>query len=340
MARETKVGLLAGLAFIICFAVILANRGRQDTIAALTPRGEHVRSLQYPGVNHDSRGDASPVGEPVPQSDPVATLPVGTYRPTPARLRRTDPQEEGWRDAPQTGSFAPTSTPTPDHTRTTRASVTLDSHAEGESEAVASVERNELLKQRLRDRVRQEGRLQGRPASEEQNEPAAPEPVPPVRPARTPPVQARYTVVPGDTLSRIAMTLYGSRSARFVNAIFDGNRAILSDPDKLRVGMELVIPNVTSDVSSVPKPRAEGSDLQETAPRVSPAAESESRTWRTYQIRKNDRYMSIAREQLGDAGRWREIYELNKAIFPDAGRIRAGVNIKLPVGGARKGPRG
>ena len=29
MARETKVGLLAGLAFIICFAIILANGGRQ-----------------------------------------------------------------------------------------------------------------------------------------------------------------------------------------------------------------------------------------------------------------------------------------------------------------------
>ena len=29
MARETKVGLVVGLAFIICFAVILANRGRQ-----------------------------------------------------------------------------------------------------------------------------------------------------------------------------------------------------------------------------------------------------------------------------------------------------------------------
>ena len=28
MARETKVGLIAGLAFIICFAVILANRGQ------------------------------------------------------------------------------------------------------------------------------------------------------------------------------------------------------------------------------------------------------------------------------------------------------------------------
>ena len=30
MARETKVGLLTGLAFIICFAIILANRGRQE----------------------------------------------------------------------------------------------------------------------------------------------------------------------------------------------------------------------------------------------------------------------------------------------------------------------
>ena len=28
MARETKIGLLAGLAFIICFAVILSQRGR------------------------------------------------------------------------------------------------------------------------------------------------------------------------------------------------------------------------------------------------------------------------------------------------------------------------
>ena len=34
MARETKVGLLAGLAFIICFAIILANRGRQHLIPA------------------------------------------------------------------------------------------------------------------------------------------------------------------------------------------------------------------------------------------------------------------------------------------------------------------
>ena len=36
MAKETKVGLLAGLAFIICFAVILTNKG-SDASAVPTP---------------------------------------------------------------------------------------------------------------------------------------------------------------------------------------------------------------------------------------------------------------------------------------------------------------
>ena len=37
MARETKVGLLAGLAFILCFAIILANRGRQEAVTTHLP---------------------------------------------------------------------------------------------------------------------------------------------------------------------------------------------------------------------------------------------------------------------------------------------------------------
>jgi hypothetical protein len=41
--------------------------------------------------------------------------------------------------------------------------------------------------------------------------------------------------------------------------------------------------------------------------------------------------MGIAREQLGDVRRWREIYELNKDKFPDPQFIREGVRIKLPA---------
>ena len=57
----------------------------------------------------------------------------------------------------------------------------------------------------------------------------------------------------------------------------------------------------------------------------------QGKAFRWYQIRKQDRYASIAREQLGDEGRWREIFELNRGKFPNADRIREGVRIKLPL---------
>ncbi|HLH02428.1 MAG TPA: LysM peptidoglycan-binding domain-containing protein [Bryobacteraceae bacterium] len=49
-----------------------------------------------------------------------------------------------------------------------------------------------------------------------------------------------YKVAPGDTLSKIAKEYYGN--ANDYNKIFDANRDKLSDPNKIQVGQELVIP--------------------------------------------------------------------------------------------------
>lgn len=49
-----------------------------------------------------------------------------------------------------------------------------------------------------------------------------------------------YTVQSGDTLSEIAKQYYGN-SGDYMK-IFEANRDILSDPDKIKVGQELVIP--------------------------------------------------------------------------------------------------
>ena len=46
MARETKLGLLVGLGFIICFAIILENRGRRDQV---TPQMPHELLAQSSG---------------------------------------------------------------------------------------------------------------------------------------------------------------------------------------------------------------------------------------------------------------------------------------------------
>jgi len=50
----------------------------------------------------------------------------------------------------------------------------------------------------------------------------------------------KYTVKPGDSLSKIAKQFYGNASE--YNKIFEANRDKLKDPDNIQPGQELVIP--------------------------------------------------------------------------------------------------
>ncbi|RRA96068.1 peptidoglycan-binding protein LysM [Paenimyroides viscosum] len=59
----------------------------------------------------------------------------------------------------------------------------------------------------------------------------------------TPAPQAQfYTVVSGDTLSKISKTFYGD--ANKYNTIFEANKPMLSHPDKIYPGQVLRIPNL------------------------------------------------------------------------------------------------
>ncbi|MEK7730927.1 MAG: LysM peptidoglycan-binding domain-containing protein, partial [Planctomycetota bacterium] len=119
-----------------------------------------------------------------------------------------------------------------------------------------------------------------------------------------------YTVAPGDTLSKIALAHFGNKSRTSVNAIFDFNRSTLASPDDLKAGLVLSLPIVEGMVrlvkSDPPKANAPTpSKTEEAKSRATKkSAEPTSATYRWYQVKKNDRYASIAREQLGDAGRW------------------------------------
>jgi nucleoid-associated protein YgaU len=50
----------------------------------------------------------------------------------------------------------------------------------------------------------------------------------------------KYTVQPGDNLSKISKEFYGN--ANQYMKIFEANKDKLADPDKIRAGMEIVIP--------------------------------------------------------------------------------------------------
>lgn len=54
------------------------------------------------------------------------------------------------------------------------------------------------------------------------------------------PKQQTYTVAAGDSLSKIAKQFYGN--ANDYMKIFDANKDKLADPDKIKAGMDLLIP--------------------------------------------------------------------------------------------------
>lgn len=150
-------------------------------------------------------------------------------------------------------------------------------------------------------------------------------------------------------MSGIAARYYGSKSKGILSAIVEANRGVIDDPDRLSAGVELVLPELSSPASKQPtsQDRVDEPPPGKFAPKAAeklakaPAKDAAKATpehgdgsskVRWYQVKRDDRYMSIARSQLGDSGRWKELYELNKDRFPDPAKIREGVRIKLPSG--------
>jgi nucleoid-associated protein YgaU len=58
--------------------------------------------------------------------------------------------------------------------------------------------------------------------------------------ASSTPAARTYTVQPGDSLSKISKEFYGDASKYM--KIFEANKDKLTDPDKIRAGMDLLIP--------------------------------------------------------------------------------------------------
>ena len=51
----------------------------------------------------------------------------------------------------------------------------------------------------------------------------------------------------------------------------------------------------------------------------------------TYVVKAGDSLSAIAQQVLGDANRWKEIWEANKQAVPDPNVIKAGQELLIPV---------
>lgn len=386
MAKETKVGLLAGLAFIVCFAIILANRGQLVAVPAFEPgfvSEQRARQRQAQrAVDHQQGAASLPRGRGVGTSPPAAPAAYQSLQRSdqPALQTLTDPNAPGsGADVPFQEPIAPRGTMPNSRPREagreedsgprqiTDAAPQLAENAPRGASLVAQspeAQREDLLRELLNRRTDESSA-----SRVEADHDATRIDVSKLNRGNA---NRTYRVAAGDTLWSIVSKQYGSKSKRHVDAILDANRGMLSNPNEIKSGMTLVLPNLSQPVnagSDTPTPRdgvnakkktddekkgdtptadsANSKSKDKSArgrddaghPRKGESARAErpegaagkDKGFRWYQVRKNDRFASIARSELGDPSRWRELHDLNRDRFPDPDKIREGVRIKIPT---------
>lgn len=110
-----------------------------------------------------------------------------------------------------------------------------------------------------------------------------------------------YTVVSGDSLSKIAKRHYND--AMKYPAIFEANKPMLTHPDKIYPGQVLRIPPVEGTYSAGVN---------------------------TYTVKSGDSLSKIAKEVYGDAMKYPVIFEANKPMLSNPDDIRVGQILTIP----------
>ncbi len=270
MTRETKVGLIVGLGFIVVFAVILSHKGGQPRAtgtgdlgplvdASPRPTGPSEGSrnrIQHPGTTGAPRNDTRGPGNASPAAG-------GNARPQPGtpEIRVEPPKSLTGTEAPSVPS--PTAQPAGGKTHVPLPEMPGKGQADRGSEALSpslktwldeSPNKTEPDADRMGATARRTAPPVAAPAPPPAPEvkPAAPaprgaEPAPTsVEPATEPKprIKQEYIVKKGETLTRIAQSVYGKGTPREVEAIMKANRKEVPDAKRIRAGAKLVIPEL------------------------------------------------------------------------------------------------
>ena len=329
MAQETKVGLVVGLGFIVCFATILANRG-----------GDRIRrQMPYELFDRPAtlRGGA---GVTLPPR-PAASADKSEHRTAPGNTPPTEPDRAASRGNP---AGVPGTIADPDQFKRRRAPIPkpldlpepvyADAHdpdeedmsymvdasegpyAAGVSESPTSGQMRTLAAESVLPESLQ-------PYADQFERPGARRLANSARGARPSPV-ATHVVQPGDSLGKIARRYYGTGSVATVKAIFEANRNVLKSRDTVVIGNTLRLP-LLNGVPPDPT-AAEASALAK-----SPGDDTTQPDFRWHKVQKGEMLGTIAQRLLGSSKRWKEIMALNQDICPNPRRLQAGMEIRIPL---------
>lgn len=346
MTRETKIGLLVGLAFIIVVGILLSEHITGTTekpAAALAEAGQSVRrGVSTPGVNTTNLDPVAPVpssrdmnrdmapAHPAPGSNDVSVGPGGNQPPivisnnNGGRQFQMQPQDNGNGTVTvgvQNGSRQEGSPQNP---------LTQGNSGSEPPIRTATPNNNGSKNNDLNTVAQQHG-----------------EPLIPVNGSgnnasngnansgNNATVNVReYTAKPGDTLSRIASLLPGGNTKANREAIVKLNVTLQKDPNKIVAGRLYQLPSdakAVADTNSAPSHTPETPANTNNTSTVSSNTTSTATAERTYTVKKGDTLTKIATEQLGSASEVKTIKDLNSDLLKGTDNIRPDMKLKLPA---------
>lgn len=364
MTKETKIGLLVGLAFIVLFAIILSEKGARRGVEAPGDRladatrpvigGNATRALDGDG-RVDVEGRMPPIVQPNPElNEPV---PAGSgdndergmvFPPLPPGLVDFLNQPLDMADA----AADPEDARGPLSTDTILASGETPSRLADEERLDAIDTSRSVISDVTPARPTQRpGLTPPRPSVD--RDPAD-------RRERRTTIRTVHVVEPGECLGKIAARFYGRATPSRIQAIFDANRDVLTDQHAVRANDRLQIPNLPADGP----PRLETAAVVDAmnrarnAPgrttgglRIPPpisdvsAAPSPRRpsaiasvpvdgAFRWYQTRSGDSLSRIAKKELGNSALFDRLFRMNRDRIEDKHKLKTGIRIRLPLAAA------
>ena len=316
MTRETKIGLLVGLAFIIVVGILLSdnmNAAREPAPAPLQIAGNSVRSGLGQPVSDADPADAGPAPSPliVAPKEPVPTQDELNPKPKPAAVAATIPPT-----APIELTNKHTATPTD----------AIANTAQQAGEQLVDADGNAITP------AQTTGSAAASDDSADNNTPTS----------VTKPITLAtrtYKAQPGDTLGKIAQKLLGSGNKTNRAAIIALNTSLKADPNKIIVGHTYTIPAAPSQAVAPLAPTK--TDAPTTPTKVAVASTDDSTETKTpekktpagpthiYTVKSGDTLWSIAVNQLGDASTMDAIKDLNPKLNPN--RLHPNMKIILPA---------
>jgi nucleoid-associated protein YgaU len=326
MTRETKIGLLVGLAFIIVIGILLSDHLSSTVQSPLVQRDERNMDggLLTPGARkplpppiQDIQPDRPIITNPEPRSE--ADIFVGP-RPGVASGGNANGPERieiyGQGGSDTGGHATPPAGGAPGAVAVAPSGNLLDP-----PNGTANPSNNLLA-------AENRGGAIVIPQHDPPVIPSNPEPPLPV-------IQVQqYTAEPGDTVSKMAMKFLGSRNPANLNLILKVNPDLAANPHKVVVGQKYnipVAPAAPADGDGGGTTASTGAGTGRTPPSPSPSPTATGSAT-VYTTKANDTLWGIASRECGSASfaTVNQIKELNKDVLNGKDLIRPNMKLRLP----------